>query len=64
MGLSSLRKSLLGRVIRMVAVYFRKMTRGDGYKISQVPDRWRTEVVAMLHENGWVINSDGTASKE
>lgn len=48
----------------MVAVYFRKMTRGDGYKITQVPDRWRTEVVAMLHENGWVINSDGTASKE
>lgn len=47
----------------MAMVYYRKMTRGDGYKITQVPERWRTEVVEILHANGYVINSDGTASK-
>lgn len=47
----------------MAMVYFRKMVRGDGYKITQVPERWRNEVIDLLHENGYHINSDGTASR-
>ena len=47
----------------MAKIYYRKMVRGDGFKITQVPEQWRTEVVELLHENGYVINSDGTASK-
>lgn len=47
----------------MAIVYYRKMTRGDGYRIQQVNERWRPEVEQLLEENGWVINPDGTASK-
>jgi len=47
----------------MAKIYYRKMVRGDGYTIYQVPEQWRTEVVELLHANGYVINSDGTASK-
>lgn len=50
-------------MVLMAMVYYRKMVRGDGYKITQVPERWRTEVVEILHANGYIINSDGTASK-
>lgn len=47
----------------MAKIYYRKMVRGDGYKITQVPEQWRTQVVELLHENGYEIASDGTAYK-
>lgn len=48
----------------MAMVYYRKMVRGDGYKIQQVNIKWRAEVEQLLADNGYVINPDGTASKE
>ena len=47
----------------MALVYYRKMIRGDGYRIQQVNERWRPEVEKLLADNGYVINPDGTASK-
>lgn len=32
----------------MAKIYYRKIMRGDGYTIDQVPELWRDEVQALL----------------
>lgn len=47
----------------MVALYYRYVVAGKR-TINQIPNAKRAEVIAMLEENGYVINDDGTVSKK
>lgn len=46
----------------MVALYYRYVVLGKR-TVNQIPNAKRNEVIAMLEENGYVINEDGTVTK-
>lgn len=47
----------------MVALYYRYVVAGKR-TVGSIPNAKRAEVIAMLEENGYVINDDGTVSKK
>lgn len=46
----------------MVALYYRYVVAGKR-TVNQIPNAKRNEVIAMLEDNGYVINDDGTVTK-
>lgn len=46
----------------MVALYYRYVVAGKR-TVNQIPNAKRDAVIAMLEDNGYVINEDGTVTK-
>ena len=47
----------------MTTLYYRYVIAGKR-TVNRIPNAKRDEVIAMLNENGYTINDDGTVSKK